>query len=188
MTSLRRLALLSVLAVTACGTETTYDVAIMPRTSAGTPVMSDQGAIGLASYALGNRSSIENHPAEAARAMASIDYLAGALYENPHWDNLSVLDKLNMLAGRKEIRGVLGVAPGTPSQVVVNSLIAAAQAFDAGDVAAQRAALPVNVFTRGPDQTIALLTNLPELPAANVAAQRTNVDINSNCLYSTNCS
>ena len=70
---------------------------------------------------------------------------------------------------------------------MVDSLIAAAQAFDAGDVAAQRAALPVNVFTRGPDQTIALLTNLPDLPAANVAAQRTNNDTNSNCMYSENC-
>ena len=120
--------------------------------------------------------------------MASIDYLAGALYENPHWTGLSALDKVNMLQGRQEIRRVLAVAPGTPSQVVVNNLIAAAYAFDAGDPAAQRLALPANVFTLGPDQTIALLAHLPELPAANVAAQRTNLDINSNCFYTSNCS
>lgn len=188
MSSARVLTLLAVLAATACGTQTNYDVAIMPRTASGTPVMSDQGAIGLSSYALGNRSSIENHPAEAARAVASIDYLAGALYENPHWDGIPATHKINMLQGRQEVRRVLGIAPGTPSQVVVNSLIAAAQAFDAHDPAAQRAALPSSVFTLGPDQTIALLTNLPELPAANVAAQRVNNDTTFNCAFTDNCS
>lgn len=188
MSSARILTLLAVLAAAACGAQTNYDVAIMPRNSAGTPVLSDQGAIGLSSYALGNRSSIEGRPAEAARALASIDYLAGALYENPRWSGLSVLDKINMQQGRQEVRGVLGVTPGTPSQVVVNSLIAAAQAFDAGDAAAQRAAFPPDVFTMGPDRIIALLSHLPELPASNVAAQRTNRDTNSNCFYTNNCS
>jgi len=127
MSPVRASMLLALLATAACGAQTNYDVAIMPRNAGGTPVMSDQGAIGLASYALGNRSSIEGHPAEA-------------------------------------------------------------QAFDAADVAGQRSALPGSVFTRGPDQTIALLTHLPQMPAANVAAQRTNQDINSNCFYTNNCS
>ena len=185
--SARPLTLLAVLAVAACGLQTNYDVAIMPRTSAGTPVLSDQGAIGLASYALGNRGSIENHPGEAARAVASIDYLAGALYENPRWTGISAVHKINMLQGRDEVRQVLNVAPGAPSQAVVDGLIAAAVAFDAGDIAAARAALPASVFTLGPDQTIALLTNLPQLPAANVAAQRVNSDITGNCNFTANC-
>ncbi len=188
MPSARTLTLLATLAAAGCGLQTTYDSAIMPRTSAGTPVLSDQGAIGLSSYALGNRSSIESHPGEAARAVASIDYLAGALYENPHWTGIPAVHKINMEQGRQEVREVLGVAPGTPSQLVVNDLIAAAQAFDAGDLGAARAALPPAVFTLGPDQTIALLTNLPALPAANVAAQRVNNDINTNCQYTSNCS
>ncbi len=188
MSSARALTLLAVLATVACGAQTNYDAAIMPRTSAGTPVLSDQGAIGLSSYALGNRGSIVGHPAEASRAVASIDYLAGALYENPHWTGIPAEHKINMQMGRQEVRQVLGVAPGTPSQVVVNDLIAAAQAFDAGDAAAQRTALPGNVFTLGADRTIALLANLPELPAANVAAQRVNNDINTNCNYTSNCS
>ena len=188
MSPARTLTLLAVLAAAGCGAQTTYDAAIMPRTPAGTPMLSDQGAIGLSSYALGNRSSIESHPGEAARAVASIDYLAGALYENPHWDGIPALHKINMEQGRQEVRNVLGVAPGTPSQLVVNGLIAAAQAFDAGELGAARAALPQSVFTLGPDHTIALLTNLPALPAADVAAQRVNSDINSNCQFTSNCS
>lgn len=187
MSPARVLPLLTVLATVGCGAQTTYDSAIMPRTSAGTPVLSDQGAIELSSYALGNRSSIEGHPGEAARAVASIDYLAGALYENPRWTGIPGQHKVNMQMGRQEVRQVLGVAPGTPSQVVVNDLIAAAQAFDAGDIAGARGALPASVFTLGPDQTIALLTHLPQLPAANVAAQRVNNDIGVYCQYS-NCS
>ncbi len=188
MSSARTLTLLAALVAAGCGAQTTYDVAIMPRTPAGTPVMSDQGAVGLSSYALGNRASLRSQPGEAARAVAAIDYLAGALYENPHWTGIPAVHKINMEQGRQEVRGVLGVAPGTPSQIVVNDLIAAAQAFDAGDLAAARAALPPSVFTLGPDQTVALLSNLPPLPAANVAAQRVNNDLYFNCQYTSNCS
>ncbi len=178
----------TVLAATAaCGTAFVPDTAIMPLTGGGTPVLSDQGAIQTASYALGERSRTAGQPGEAARALASIDYLAGALYTNPHWSGIPATTKLRMLQGRAEVRSYLAVAPGTPSQAVVNGLIRAADALEAGDTATASAALPASVFTRGPAGTIALLSNLPYLQQANVAAQNANADITVNCQFTQNC-
>jgi hypothetical protein len=174
-------ALLAALAVSACGSIYQPNTAIMPDTAAGTPVMSDQGAIGLASYALASPSRTAGDPGEAARALASVDYLAGALYSNPHWVGFPAIAKIQMVQARNEIRQLLAVPPGTPSQAVVDGLIRASEAFDAGNTAAAEAALPASVFTLGPTRTAALLSNLPYLPQANVAAQQANLAIMSGC-------
>jgi hypothetical protein len=170
-----------------CAPTPTPDTAIMPLTGAGTPQMSDTGAIGLASYVLGSPSRYDGHPADAARALAAVDYLAGALYANPHWVGIPAESKLRMLQARTEVRRVLDVPPGTPSQKVVDGLMAAANALAGDDTAAARAALPSSVFGLGPDRTIALLNNLPPLPAADAAAQYLNYDTMTNCSFTANC-
>lgn len=86
-----------------------------------------------------------------------------------------------MLQGRDEVRELLAVAPGTASQVVVTQLLRAADAFEGHDTPAALAALSASVFTLGPDRTAALLTNLPYLQQANVAAQAANNAITFNC-------
>ncbi len=181
------LPLVAALALSGCSSIYVPDTAIMPRTAAGTPALSDQGAIQTASYALGSRSRTAGRPGEAARALASVDYLAGALYTNPHWTGIPATTKLQMVQGRKEVRQVLAVAPGTPSQVVVDDLIRAADAFDAHDTAAAMAALSPSVFTLGPQRTTAILSDLPYLQQANVAAQAANDDITYNCGNTGNC-
>jgi hypothetical protein len=180
-------AVLATLILAGCGTETLPDTAIMPRTAAGTPALSDQGAIETASYALASPGRTAGHPGEAARALASVDFLAGDLYTSFHWTGLPATTKQRMLQGRIELRQVLAVAPGTPSQVVVDDLIHAADAFDAHDDSAALAALPSSVFTLGPQRTAALLANLPYLPRANIAAQAANFDITFGCGLSDIC-
>jgi hypothetical protein len=155
-----------------CAPTPTPDTAIMPLTGAGTPQMSDTGAIGLASYVLGSPSRYDGHPADAARALAAVDYLAGALYANPHWVGIPAESKLRMLQARTE---------------VLDGLMAAANALAGDDTAAARAALPSSVFGLGPDRTIALLNNLPPLPAADAAAQYLNYDTMTNCSFTANC-
>ncbi len=180
-------AALVVVSLAGCSTIVLHDTAVMPRTAAGTPVMSDQGAIQTASYALGSPAVTAGRPVEAALALAAIDYLAGALYSNPHWDGIPATTKLRMLQARDEVRQVLAVAPGTPSQVVVDHLIRAANAFEQQDAQAALAALPATVFALGPQRTAALLANLPYLPQANIAAQAANFDISSDCAFNPNC-
>ena len=49
------------------------------------------------------------------------------------------------------------------------------------------AALPVSVFTLGPDRTTAILSHLPYLVDANAAAQNTNAALSFGCGGSGNC-
>ena len=183
----RGLALVAAVSLAGCGAVTLPDTAIMPLTAAGTPALSDQGAIQTASYALGAPSRTAGQPGEAARALASVDYLAGDLYTSFHWTGMPATIKLQMLQGREEVRQVLAVAPGTTSQVVVDHLIRAADAFDSHDEAAALAALPAAVFTLGPQRTAAILANLPYLPEANIASQAANNAITYNCENTDNC-
>lgn len=179
--SLSGLALAASLVLAGCGGPTLVDTAVMPLNGGGTPLLSDQGAIQYSAYVLGSPGQAAGKPGDAARALASIDYLAGALYSNPHWTGFPAITKQLMLQGRAEVRRYLAVAPGTPSQVVVTDLLRAAAAFEGQDVAAAKAALPASVFTLGPDRTTALLTNMPPLPQANVAAQQANYALQFGC-------
>ena len=164
-------ALSLVLALTACAPTLLPDTAVMPRTLAGTPALSDEGAMYLSSYALGVPSRTAGDAVSGARAVASIDYLAGALSSNPRWLYVSAATKGRMVQGRAEVRKVLGIDPRASSQEVVDRLMSASNAIEARDSAAAAMALSSPVFTLGPRQTLAMLTDLPYLPAANVAAQ-----------------
>lgn len=175
------------LAMSACAVTPPPDTAIMPLNGAGAPIMSDQGAIGLASYVLGSADRYQGHPVDAARALAAIDYLAGALYSNPHWVGFPGQTKLQMLQARGEVRAVLDVPQDAPSQAVVSGLIAASNALAGQDQPAARAALSSPVFGLGPDRTIALLRSLPALPIADAAAQYANAATVTNCNFTSNC-
>jgi hypothetical protein len=161
----------------ACTPTPLPDTAVMPRSVAGTPFMSDEGAIQLAAYALGSPSRTRDNPVQGARAIAAIDYLAGALYSNPRWDRMSATPKQLMLQGRVEVRQVVGIPPAARSQEVVDLLLAASNALAAQNTAAARAALSNPAFTLGPQATEARLANLPSLPQANRAAQRANTEV-----------
>ena len=174
-------------AVAGCGTPLPQTSAIMPLTTAGTPVLSDDGAIGFASYALGSPGRTANDPASAARALASIDYLAGALYENPHWIGFPAITKVQMVQARAEVRALLGVPADAPSQAVVDGLIGAATALDGGDSKAAEAVLVAPTFSFGPQRTLAILDNLPPVPQADVAAQAANSWITYGCNMQQSC-
>lgn len=164
------LAMVAMLA--ACTPVIPPDTAIMPRSAAGTPVMSDEGAMQLSAYALGVPSRTRDDPVTGARAIAAIDYLAGALYSNPRFVYVTAVTKSQMVLGKAEVRRVLGIDPRASSQEVVDRLIAAAGAMEGRDTAQADAALTSPAFTLGPPRTLAMLANLPYLPAADVAAQK----------------
>ena len=122
-----------------------------------------------AAFAFAQSSRTRGNPAEAARAAANVDYMAGELSTSPRWDNVGPLTKLQMLQARQTVRQTLGVAPGTRSQAVVDDLFAASDAAAAGNPAAAQAALDPSVFTFGPARTYSLLTDMPFLADVNVA-------------------
>jgi hypothetical protein len=148
------------------------DTARLPPNAYGLFADNDVGAINLAQWAFADAARTRNDPADAARAAAAVDYLAGELSSSPRWVAMSPITKGQMLQAREEVRRALGVAPGAPSQLVVDGLLGAANALAAGDRPAATAALRAPVFTWPPEQTLARLSDMPFLPTANLATQR----------------
>ena len=129
----------------------------------------DVAAANQAQWAFADSGRTFGRPIEAARAAASLDYLAGAIYTSPRWSNVSAITQEQLLQGRVQLRQALAVAPGAPSQQVVDRLAFVGNALAANDQPAALNALNTPIFTAGPQQTLATLSNLPYLRYANIA-------------------
>ncbi len=175
----RRWVLAAVLCVSCAGpAPLPVDVARMPQGAAGGEDP-DMAAIGVASNAFSSASQTYGRPAEAARAAAAVEYLGGVVGTSPRWVCLSGVARTQMLEAREEMRRVLRVAPGTPSQVVVDDLVGAADALADNDRAAAERAVSPPAFQGGAAETLRLLGNLPYLQGVNVATMRVDAEANS---------
>lgn len=168
---MKRFAALMVLAgLVGCGTlqPVVPDNARLSAGALGGGQDPDVGAANLASWAFADSGRTYGRPIEGARAAASLDYLAGAIYVSPRWAHVSALTKEELLQGRVELRAALGVAPTATSQQLVDSLTATGTALAAGDRAGALRQLSPAVFPAGSEKTLATLANLPYLRMANV--------------------
>jgi hypothetical protein len=168
--------LLACLLPVSCGTVSPPPVArtTIPVGAFGTNQDPDFSAVTLSSYIFATPGRMAGNPVGVARATASVEYLAGALYTNPRWQTISSYVPEQMLQARAELHQTLGIAPGSPPQFVVNGLLGAADAIQVGDAAAATVALNPAIFTLGPQQTINVLAQMPFQPIANVATARLN--------------
>ncbi len=148
------------------------DTARLAPGELGSYFNSDVSAVQQAQYAFADPGRTRNRPAEAARASAAMDYIAGEFYTSPRWANISALTKEQLLQGRVEVREALGVRPGAPSQLVVDSLANAANALAAGNQPAAAEALSNPAFTQPGEQTLQRLADMPYLHMANVSTMR----------------
>jgi hypothetical protein len=130
----------------------------------------DVAAANQASWAFASPERTRNNPVDAARACAAIDYLAGQLSSNPRWIAVSPLTRQEMLRARADVRRVLGIAPETRSQFVVDALLRFVAAWQGGDQPAALQALNAPGFTLPPLQTLQNLSNLPYVQTANVGS------------------
>jgi hypothetical protein len=152
------------------------DTARLPPGAFGAGRDPDMAAIEQASDSFSSASRSYGQPGEAARAAAAVDYLGGALAASPRWACLSGVAKAQILAARGELRRVLGVAPGTPSQVLVNDLLRAADAVADNDRAAAERALSPPAFTAPGADTLRLLGNLPYMETVTVGTMRVSTE------------
>lgn len=171
---MRRLLLLACLLPAACGSIQPFvpDTARLTTAQLGSGFDPDVTAVQLAQWAFADNGRTAGRPVEAARAAASMDYIAGQLYTSPRWANISALTKMQLLQGRVEVREALGVTPGAPSQAVVDRLTYVGNALAAGDQAAAISQLGAPVFQPPPQEVLARLTNLPYLRTANISTMR----------------
>ncbi|WP_376092845.1 hypothetical protein ACE7GA_24430 [Roseomonas sp. CCTCC AB2023176] len=149
------------------------DIPIPPRAAAG-PYSPAANVISGAAEAFASPARLAGHPAEAAIAVARLEWLAESVPRNLEFTNYSPITGPALQAARFEVRGAVGIAPDAPAAVVVPALDRAADALLRGDAAGAEAALPAPVFAPG---TVARLATLPRLPQANAATRRAQRDL-----------
>ncbi len=163
---LRRSVLLTVLAAAACAPATPPPT--LPAGPSGA-VTTDPITVARQNAAAFFMSPQAGKPAEAARAIADIEFLAGAVPSDPRWQSQSGNAVTQLAQARNEARRALGIAPQAGAQAVIDGLMSAATALEANDRAGVARALPRNVFTAGPEQTVRRLATPPRVPSASAA-------------------
>ena len=127
-------------------------------------------------YAFGTPASVAGRPAEAAVAVAQLDYLASEIPYGARWREFDPTVGLLLQRARQETRGYLGVSQEAAPQAVVDALYGASRALRANDTVAAERILAPPVFPNA-RQTLAHLTALPLLPTANQATARAQQEL-----------
>jgi hypothetical protein len=167
-------------AVLAVGLAGCADPGRPPPPSASLPERSGAGAadptrsaILASSYAFNHPQSLQGRPAEAAEALAQLEYLAVEIPTGGRYRSFNPLTGQELVAARDEARRALGISPAAAPQSVIDSLSAAAAGLRRGDRAGAEASLaPVAVPETGGAGLASRLAALPPLPRAGWATAR----------------
>ena len=172
---MRTLVSLSVLTLclAACGTlPASRNTPYLPPGVYGVYQDNDIGAINQSAWAFGSPANTRGNPIDAAKAVVALEYLSGELRENPRFISMDQSIKLRMGLARDQLRAILGIRPGTPPQLVVNTLLALSANLQTGNGPAAGQVLASPIFTHSPQQTYQILSNLPYVQEANLATAR----------------
>lgn len=132
----------------------------------------DIGAINQSSWAFASAANTRGDPVDAAKAIVALEYLPGELKENPRWISINSSIPLRMEQARDQLQEILGIRPGTPPQLVINTLLALSLDLESGNQPAAMKVLTSPIFTLPPQQTLQVLSNLPYVQQANLATAR----------------
>ena len=173
--------LIGFLAFAGCTPRPPVDTAVMPQASG---LADPANAIQYSAWAFALSSRTRGDPVSAARAVAALAFAAGAVNTQPAWRTFDPIIANELLGAREDVRRVLGVAPTATSQDVVNSMLMVASALAHHDAAAALTVLTSPIYTLGPEQTLAVLTNMPFIHLANVATNQAENALNgSACIF-----
>jgi hypothetical protein len=150
-------------------------VAEIPQGFFGNWIDPDLGCVNESSYAFGSPDILHGNPVATLRATICVEYLA-AEANSPRWVSVSPLTKMQLLQARDELRRTLGIAPNAPPPLVTNTLLRLLHDLQVGNMADARAVIAPPLFDMPPDQTLALLTNLPPVPIAHAATQQAELE------------
>ena len=130
----------------------------------------DAGALSQAQWAFSDPDHTKDNPAAAAKAVVAIEYLADDLRADPKWVYMPPSTRERMLRARSDLRALLGIRRDASPQAVVNALLAAADALQAGQQDAALSALSGTPFMRPSPETLGVLRRMPPVPSASVAS------------------
>jgi hypothetical protein len=164
---------LSGLCLAACATlPPTAATPYLPAGVYGTYLDNDTGAINQSAWAFASPANTRGNPITAIKAVIALEYLPGELQESPRWIRMDDTVKSRLLQARQDLREILGIRQDAPPQLVVNILLRVAGDLEAADPASAMRLLGAPVFTRPPEETLRLLSNLPYVQTANLATSR----------------
>jgi hypothetical protein len=169
------IAVAAVVTVTACANDILPDTATMPDGALNTNGDVDVRSLDVAAYDFAHTN--KGDPARAADAIAALDYMGGKLNTSPRWVIMPSLYRDQMLQSREILRQFVGISPAAPSQAVVDTMLALAQAYQAQDQAEVQRLLEAPIFTLPPAEVAARLNNIPLIPVVNAAT--TGADANA---------
>jgi hypothetical protein len=133
-----------------------------------------RSAIISASYGFNHPQTLQGRPAEAAEALAQLEYLAVEIPTGARYRSFNPLAGQELVQARDEARRALGISPAASPQAVIDSLSAFAAGYRRGDRATAQAALgAVAVPEIGGAGLGTRLAALPPLPRAAWATART---------------
>lgn len=165
------------LSVAGCGSlPATPNTPYLPAGVFGTYQDNDVGAIQQSAWAFASPANTRGNPIAAARGIIALEYLPGALTENPRWIGMDDSIKQNLGKARMEMRQIVGIRPDAPSQLVVNALLALSWDLQTGNQPAASAVLASPVFTYPPAVTLQKLSNLPYVQTANLSTARAEAE------------
>ena len=164
-----------VVTVAACANVIPPDTATMPNGALNTNGDVDVRSLDVAAYDFAY--AIKADPARAADAIAALDYMGGKLNTSPRWVIMPSLYRDQMLQSRGILRRFVGISPAAPSQAVVDTMLALAQAYQAQDQAEVQRLLAAPIFTLPPAEVAARLNDIPLMPVVNAAT--TGADANA---------
>lgn len=132
----------------------------------------DVGAISQSAWAFASPANTRGDPVDAAKAVVALEYLPRELKENPRWVGIDAAIPLHMALARDDLRQILGIRSDAPPQVVINTLLALSLDLESGNQPAALEVLASPIFTRPPEHTLQVLSNLPYVQQANLATAR----------------
>jgi hypothetical protein len=97
--------------------------------------------------------------------------MGGKLNTSPRWVIMPSLYRAQMLQSREIVRQFVGISPTAPSQAVVDTMLALAQAYRAQDQNEVQRLLGAPIFTMPPAEVEARLNDVPLIPMVNNATQ-----------------
>jgi hypothetical protein len=144
--------------------------AVMPPGALQTNGDIDVRALDISAYSFAY--AIRNRPADAAEAIAALDYIGGEVNTSPRWIDMDPLTRTQMLQARETLRTYVGISQTASSQAVVDTMLALAQAYRAGNAPAVQQLLTNPVFIVPPAVVQARLNDIPLMPAINGVTTR----------------
>jgi len=136
------------------------------RRGAGDPATA---AILVTAYVFGQPQTVAGRPADAADAIAQLEWLVDNLATDQRWIPMPALVLPNMRAGRDEVRRAFGVPLDLSTTDAVLGFDGAAQALRRFDLVAAGETLGGMVGDDQVGRALDLLASLPRLPRAAVA-------------------